>query len=620
MTRIPTTILQRRVMILAIVAVFLTGLLVSLAGIWPLTKALQTSARDTLTQVHAAQQVSIAQFLHSLSDIARQIANRTAIRKALAQQARGYLTLDALAIYSRAKLEDALNSSTSLLMIARYDQTGQLVVRVGETIDRRDSLDFETLLAGSDDQLWIGAPEFDGEKGYILVAHAITAQLDTAPPKGGQGEQIVGYDLLAFGVGDLASILAQHNGSASPFQTIIGVKDDGNGNGGHWYWLGPNPNATDKDPAGLRLRRLDERPEFQVVDDLSSTITAWEHWAIAHGPVLAHDEGRINGPRWHLLVATSKEALSAPITAILLRTGAIMLVLMSMVGISLWLLLRPLQGRLMVHTHDLETQVAKLKSLGDELALERERLHQSNQELEQFAYAASHDLQQPLRMVSGFLSALERQYGDKLDGTAKEFIGFAVDGAHRMRSMITDLLEYSRVGRLESSMGPVDLNQTLDKTQQMLALAIAETGARISLGSLPTIQAVEPQMARLFQNLIDNALKYAMPGRPPVITISAEEDNGAWLIRVQDNGIGIDAKSLERAFQLFQRLHPEMDCQGTGMGLAMCAKIVSRHRGRIWLESEPEQGTTVYISFPATGPGCDSPPNQVQDTNLEVAV
>jgi signal transduction histidine kinase len=610
MTRIPIAILQRKIMMLAIVAVFLTGVLVSLAGIWPLTKTLQSSARDTLAQVHAAQKISLAQYLHSLSDTARQVANRTALRKALAQQARGLLTLDALEIYSRAKLEDALNSSTSLRMIARYDRTGQLVVRVGEELDQRKTIDFPALLQGSDDQLWIGAPVLDTESGFVLVAHAITAQTDPAPPQDASSRQIVGYDLLAFGISDLASILAQHSGKTSPFQTIVGVKSAQSSPNGSWFWLGSQPQDSQTTSLAPRLQRLESRPEFQVVDDQNAQVTQWEQWAVAHGPIQAHDEGTIGGPQWYLLVTTSVATLSEPIQKVLLRTGSIMLILMTVVGVGLWLLLRPLQGRLMVRTHDLESQVTQLKTLGDELALERERLRQSNQELEQFAYAASHDLQQPLRMVSGFLTALERQYADKLDDTAKEFIGFAVDGAQRMRAMITDLLDYSRVGRLESSMGPVDLNQTLDRAQQMLALAIAETGAKISVGPLPTVQAVAPQMGRLFQNLIDNALKYAMPGRPPEITISAEKQAEGWLIKLADNGIGIDAKSLERAFQLFQRLHPEMDCQGTGMGLAMCAKIVSRHNGRIWLESEPEQGTTVCISLPEVKADGDAKPSQ----------
>jgi signal transduction histidine kinase len=403
--------------------------------------------------------------------------------------------------------------------------------------------------------------------------------------------------------------LAQHSGKKTPFQTIVGVKITQSPPDGSWFWLGSQPQDSQSASDRPRLQRLESRPEFQAVNDHSAQVSQWDQWAVAHGPVQAHDEGKIGGPQWYLLVTTSVATLSEPIQKVLLRTGSIMLVLMTVVGVGLWLLLRPLQGRLMVRTHDLESQVAQLKTLGDQLALERERLRQSNQELEQFAYAASHDLQQPLRMVSGFLTALQRQYGDKLDDTAKEFIGFAVDGAQRMRSMITDLLEYSRVGRLESSMGAVDLNQTLEKAQQMLALAIAETGAKISVGPLPTVQAVAPQMGRLFQNLIDNALKYAMPGRPPEITISAEKQAEGWLIKLSDNGIGIDAKSLERAFQLFQRLHPEMDCQGTGMGLAMCAKIVSRHNGHIWLESEPEQGTTVCITLPEiTADGAPKPP------------
>jgi light-regulated signal transduction histidine kinase (bacteriophytochrome) len=344
------------------------------------------------------------------------------------------------------------------------------------------------------------------------------------------------------------------------------------------------------------------------------TVTSTPQWAYSFAAVGTPELTLSSGPNWYLLVMTPSETLSAPITSVLLRTGLAMLVLMSAVGIGLLLVLRPLQGKLMVHTNDLEEQVKQLQTLGQELAQERERLHQSNQELEQFAYAASHDLQQPLRMVSGFLDALRRQYGDKLDDNAHEFIGFAVDGAQRMRAMITDLLEYSRVGRMETALAPVNLSATVEKAQQMLALAIAEAQAEINVAPLPTVQAIEAQMVRLFQNLLDNALKYQMPGRPPKISITAQQDGNHWIVRVTDNGVGIEAKSLERAFQLFQRLHPNLDCQGTGMGLAMCAKIVSRHQGRIWLESEPEQGTTVCISLPVAPSLAESSKNRSAQT------
>jgi signal transduction histidine kinase len=224
-------------------------------------------------------------------------------------------------------------------------------------------------------------------------------------------------------------------------------------------------------------------------------------------------------------------------------------------------------------------------------------LRRSNAELEQFAYVASHDLQEPLRMISSYIQLLQRRYQGQLDAKADTFIGFAVDGVTRMQRLINDLLAYSRVGTHGAPLVPTDCGEVVAGAIAALGAPIAETGARVIYGELPTVLADATQLGQLFQNLIGNALKFCT-GVTPEITISAERAGGEWLFRVRDNGIGIDPAYAERIFIIFQRLHSREEYPGTGIGLAICKKIVERHGGRIWVESQPGQGATFTFSLP----------------------
>lgn len=238
---------------------------------------------------------------------------------------------------------------------------------------------------------------------------------------------------------------------------------------------------------------------------------------------------------------------------------------------------------------------------------ERKRLEEdfarSNRDLEQFSYAVSHDLQEPLRMVSSYLALLDRRYHDRLDGDAHEFIGFAVDGAQRMSRMITDLLDYSRVHRLGQAFAPVDLGAALADAQANLATAIDGCGAKITAAPLPAVIGDPSQLMRVFQNLIGNALKYRKPDAAPTITIGATDKDGFWVVSVADDGIGIDPAHTGRLFQVFQRLHPRGAYEGTGIGLALCRRILERHGGRIWVESAGEgTGSTFRFALPHIPP------------------
>lgn len=234
----------------------------------------------------------------------------------------------------------------------------------------------------------------------------------------------------------------------------------------------------------------------------------------------------------------------------------------------------------------------KLRSLLEELKT-------SNADLEQFAYVASHDLQEPLRTVTSYLQLLQKKYRDRLDADANEFIGFAVDAALRMRSLIRDLLEYSRVERRGKPLEPTDSGAIVQNATHNLASVIAEEGATLEIDPLPRVMADPAQLTSLFQNLIGNAIKYRREDAPPVIRIGAERRGNCWQFSVVDNGIGMDPQYHERIFMIFQRLHGVGTYEGTGIGLAVCKRIVERHGGRIWVQSRAGEGAAFFFTLPA---------------------
>ncbi|HUT32972.1 MAG TPA: ATP-binding protein [Planctomycetota bacterium] len=226
-------------------------------------------------------------------------------------------------------------------------------------------------------------------------------------------------------------------------------------------------------------------------------------------------------------------------------------------------------------------------------------LARSNEELEQFAYVASHDLQEPLRMVSSFVQLLADRYGKVLDQDAREFIGYAADGATRMQALIRGLLAYSRVGRRGTPLSPVPAETCLRNALQQLQAAVAEGNAQVTHDPLPTVLADETQLTQLLQHLIGNAVKFRSQA-PPRVHVKAERKGEEWTFSVSDNGIGIGPAHTERIFRIFQRLHTREEYPGTGIGLAICKRIVERHGGRMWVESQPGTGSTFFFTLPST--------------------
>ncbi|HWK07611.1 MAG TPA: ATP-binding protein [Puia sp.] len=237
-----------------------------------------------------------------------------------------------------------------------------------------------------------------------------------------------------------------------------------------------------------------------------------------------------------------------------------------------------------------------LQELNEALKKRAAELALSNAELERFAYIASHDLQEPLRMVSSFLQLLQKRYHGQLDEKAGQYIHYAVDGAERMKALIQDLLEYSRVGTGKESWAPVDTAEVVEEVGNTFREKIIAARARVEIGPLPVVRGDKVQLVQLFQNLVGNALKYHSED-PPVLRIRATEEPGYWLFAMEDNGIGIDPLFFDKIFIIFQRLHNKSDYSGTGIGLAICKKIVERHGGRIWVESAPGKGSTFYFTI-----------------------
>jgi signal transduction histidine kinase/DNA-binding XRE family transcriptional regulator len=270
------------------------------------------------------------------------------------------------------------------------------------------------------------------------------------------------------------------------------------------------------------------------------------------------------------------------------------------------------EGRLDQRVHvqgpaELEELGRALNIMSAQLAAARAELEQtnadltrSNRDLEQFAYIASHDLQEPLRAVAGFTTLLQQRYRGKLDEKADNYIGFVVDGVSRMQALIHGLLEYSRVNTRGGVPEPVRADQALKEAVANLQTAIERSGATVTATPLPMVRADLAQLTHVFQNLIENGIKFRSE-RPPEIEVGARSQDGTWLFWVRDNGIGLDPQYADRIFMIFQRLHTRDKYPGTGIGLAICKRIVERHGGKIWVESQPGRGATFYFTLPEKG-------------------
>ena len=307
--------------------------------------------------------------------------------------------------------------------------------------------------------------------------------------------------------------------------------------------------------------------------------------AVVTGYAWTRGYGNFRGFDWLVQFRLDHDRIYAPVDRLVWMVGGIgLLVILPLTGYGIWVSWKLGRERndLVKTRHELEQSVAELG--------------RSNAELQQFAYVASHDLQEPLRMVSSYTQLLSKRYAGKLDSDADEFIAYAVDGAGRMQKLIQDLLAYSRITTRGFEPEQTSAEAALDNAIDNIRIAVQESGAVITHDSLPTLRADERQLTQLLQNLLSNAVKFQGP-QPPRIHVSAKPMNQEWLFSVRDNGIGIDPQYAERIFVIFQRLHNREEYPGTGIGLAICKKIVERHGGHIWVESELGKGATFYFTI-----------------------
>jgi light-regulated signal transduction histidine kinase (bacteriophytochrome) len=250
----------------------------------------------------------------------------------------------------------------------------------------------------------------------------------------------------------------------------------------------------------------------------------------------------------------------------------------------------------------LQTQIMEANVNLEKKVLQRTaELESKNKELEQFAYVASHDLQEPLRTTTSFVELIRKQYYGKLDTTANKYIDYIIQASDRMKTLIKDLLDYSRIGR-EKKFEQVDCNVILDEVLADLTRVIKENKAEVKAGTLPVVNGFSTELKLLFQNLISNSIKFRKPETAPVIEITSRKENGHWLFSFSDNGIGIDKQYQQRIFIIFQRLHNRSVYEGSGIGLAHCKKIVELHGGKIWVESKAGEGSTFYFTITTTHP------------------
>ena len=305
-------------------------------------------------------------------------------------------------------------------------------------------------------------------------------------------------------------------------------------------------------------------PTFdQRFSDRSAREEAWRH--IMDGHIYHADLKRKtnHGERWHTIEARLHHNSATPLVVVV--------------------------------EQDTGTSVRTAQALRDTVR----RLVQAQQELDQFTFASAHDLREPLRQIISYLSLVARRMGGSMDAETHEFMSFALEGAHRIDSLTSDLAEYVSVGRSGLPLRPLALAEVIGRARQTLAAQIALADARIDvLTPLPTVIGDRDDLTLLFTHLLSNALKFQKPGRPPHIEISADAEGNGWVVMVRDFGIGLDIRYSERIFQIFRRLHTRETYPGNGVGLAICKKVIDRHGGRIWLESAPNQGTAVFFNLP----------------------
>jgi PAS domain S-box-containing protein len=723
--------LQQRIILYSALGILATGVIMGLVGLMPLVLQLRDAQTQTLQFDLRGQVKKIDEFLNSAKAAATLRNSRIPIREELTDYAAGLMALEELRAHCASWITERLSFSSNTVGIVLLDANGQVIVEGGEKIPR----ELQHFTADPDAEPTLAGPVVRGSMPMIVASAPVVTQ----------AEKVVGGVVVLRRMTQLQRIVRDYVGMPGSWETIVGDLD--NAESPIFFGFRPGRATMIGDAAkekavrkALRMAQTERTTGVLLPEDLDGVPLV-----LAYGP--------LEGANWGVVVRINRDELFAPINRRLIDVGIMLCGALLLGTAGMVIVLRPMAGRMIVHTDELESQVyektaALNTELGERLRAERslrdsealyhslvdtlpisilrkdlqgrvtfgnrgyaekmgrplselvgktdfdlfprelaekylrddqqvicngtifedveehraadgnrsyvhvlkapvrdangkvlgtqvifwdvtgrkqaeealERtaadLARSNRELEQFAYVASHDLQEPLRMVTSYTQLTARRYADKLDQDAKDFMQFAVNGALRMQRLIQDLLAYSRVGTRGKPFEPTDGNEVVSAVQENLRLAINESGAVVEMDPWPTIMGDPVQLTQLLQNLVGNALKFrgtqpphirvqcqrqaisACPidgGARPVAKSSSEEE---WLISVRDNGIGIDPQYFDKIFVIFQRLHSQEQYPGTGIGLAICKKIVERHGGRIWVESEVGKGSTFFFTLP----------------------
>ncbi len=576
--------LQRRILISSALLVFFSGLLVALITIAPMAERNKELRRASLDVLLENRQIIVKEFLLRATDVGRSINSRTRARQLLDTLNRGDDAPARAAL--KEILADAHRSIEQIGGITWIDNQRQIAATTGLPLPSSEWL-FPTASAPV-----IGGPLRIEGRVYVLIAMPIFSITKTR----------IGTSLLLFDAADLEIVTRSYAGLGQTGEVILGSVE--NGTTFHFFPLrsGHQQFFSQQFPEGSPLHTALQSATRGKSG--GGTALLWD--GVPH----LYRYVPVNDSAWGLVAVMAESDLFQHLQKLLMGIGSILVLLLPITMGIMVLVLRPLTGRLLLRADELKDEVAaKTAALKNELQ-QRERteaelrattaeLSRSNGDLSRFAYVTSHDLQEPLRMVASYLTLIERRLEGKLDASSKEFFTFAVDGAKRMQAMITALLAYARISSNEISPVPFRSEEALDDALLNLQVAVEESAAKITRGTLPVLRGDRIQVMQLFQNLVENGIKYRRKDEPPEVNITAmPATDGYCQFTVRDNGIGIDPKFFTRLFTIFQRLHTREQYEGTGIGLALCRRIVERHGGRIWVESEPDKGTAFHFTLP----------------------
>lgn len=586
--------------------VVLTVMVSAILGLVPIYQQLHAAQNARLEQLGQLRALEIAGYLSKVRGVVTQVASRTRARKMAEAYNYAVLSRDEVAHELRQALGDALLATPDIVGITRLAADGTSLVTLGAAIEEGAWPD----AALSVNDITIFGPLRLNGQWRLVVSSPITDEVRTR----------VATDLLVVDFAPIAQLLARTDNWVAPTQLALGVQTQSN------EFMRLPANATPLAQAWAPV--ADPTLQQALVAVLQSTTETNMQYVDAQQQLIAL--ASVANTRW-VVIATADASLLYAVTErqLLLTLGGLLLV--AMVGaIGMFFLLRPLTGGILIHTDTLETRVRYATGKLVEQLQERQRaelglqktadaLVRSNKELEQFAYIASHDLKEPLRSVINFMQLLQRRYGAQLDERANQYIELAVSGGLRMRDLINALLEYSRIGRHNQPLVPVDLNALLDEVVQDLRQSIQESQAKITRDSLPTV-VYEPVLLRqVLQNLLSNGLKFRGPAAP-VIHVGAQRGQTGWEISITDNGVGIDPAYHQQVFRVFQRLHGRDDYPGAGIGLSVVKKIIEQYGGEVWLTSAVGEGSVFFFTIPDQAeaePALDAQPSSPTVTDID---